>query len=409
MYNPIAHSQTPAYAPQPTMIGQSGGEIIDCRDGFVTTRPTEDEIDQEYKRAKMMGGDFKFRTDEIGFFDPRLQNTDDNGLNTYQGRTSYKHVQQFLEAVEGALTTLPDYVIRAHLSKCLKGNALAWYNSQLPPGGKQFVKLGKGLENWKKLLTEKYKRTNSEIQRELQGLSFTENDIRQGKSITSFAINVARNLQEWNSTSSSDLARDEQRWIATIYDKLDPNFRLSIQDPTTDTTMRYDQFLKMIEQRAKIFREQILARASYSPALVPRQYGSQAQPGATQPSQAPFREVKPYTGAGPAHPMQQTQGNEARRRPTPAQNAGQGQRQYIAQPNQHRGPKNQFAPTERGGGVPGYSKPQQAFPVNDNDKNQPPIDDHGGPAPNHGYNGAGYSGTPDGDHVLYGNDQDEYP
>ncbi|KAH4258622.1 hypothetical protein HBI04_146050 [Parastagonospora nodorum] len=375
----------PGYVtPQAPVLAAPAQALIDCGDGYYTTRPSQDEVDAEVQRAKTMGGDMKFRADEIGYFNPRVTNTDENGLNTYQGKTTYKHIRHFLESVNGALTTLPDHVVRAHLFKCLQGDALAWYNGQLPPGGKQFVKLGKGIENWTKLLTEKFKRTNSEIQRELQSLQFTDADLRSGKSITAFAVTVARNLQEWNTGGASDPVRDEQKWIATIYDKLDASFRLTIPDPTENPALRYDQFVKMIEQRAKTFREQQQTKpGGYSnSSTVTRPFNSSAQTRFTQQGQGRFgasshpsranmygQSQSARQGYGnpnqPNTPQQQSAGNAAPYTQRPAQaidpGRGQGQSGSSQQRNWQARPP---APNMRGGGAPGgFSRPQRALMV----------------------------------------------
>jgi hypothetical protein len=65
---------------------------VDCGDGYTIVRLLQDEIDAKLQRAKMMGGDFKFRANKIRYFNPRVANTDENGLNTYQGKTTYKHI-----------------------------------------------------------------------------------------------------------------------------------------------------------------------------------------------------------------------------------------------------------------------------------------------------------------------------
>lgn len=227
--------------------------LQDCGDGYFSIMASEQEVKAEYERAKLMGGgDLRFRAEDIGYFDPGIKMADANGVNTYQGKTTYKHLRPFLDAIQGATTTLPDYIVRSHLSKCLRGDALVWYTNQLPHGAKAFAIAGRGLENWTKLLTAKFQRPKSEVGAELAKMEFTQADLLNDKSITTFAINVARNLQEFG---YGDAARDEPMWISTIYQKLDPQFRLVVQDPADDPTMTYQRFIQLLESRAKVFKE----------------------------------------------------------------------------------------------------------------------------------------------------------
>lgn len=234
---------------------------------------------EEAQRVKNMGGDLKFKADDLGYFDPELRMVDQNGMNTYQGKTSYKYMRNFLEAIQAATTTCPDYVVRANLWKCLKGSAQTWYNAQLPLGAKEFLRGGRGLQNWTQLLTRRYKRPLAEVYREMESQRFTQSDIAAGKPIAAFAMNVVRNLQD----AGYDQPTDSHKWIAHIFSKLDPDFQLSIPDPTDNPDVRFDDFLQLLETRAKVWQQKakVSSQNRVSSKREREQTAKQLPPGGT--------------------------------------------------------------------------------------------------------------------------------
>ncbi|KAH5708468.1 hypothetical protein HBI18_238640 [Parastagonospora nodorum] len=377
--------QFTAPAPQFT-TGAAAPGLQDCGDGYMSHIPTAEEIKAECDRAKAMGGgDFRFQPKDIGAFNPALRNVDENGVNVYQGKITYKHVRGFLEAVKAATTILPDYIVRAHLWKCLEGDAHTWFHHQLPAGGKQFVVVGRGLENWTKLLTDKFARPKSEVGAELAAMKFTRADLMAGKSVTAFAVNVARNLQEWG---YADPVRDERFWMDHIYSKLDPDFRINVPDPNEDLTIRYDKFIQVLEARAKIWREQQTSRGGYQSQFPRTSYlpGQGTQPARPRPVggqfNVPGQQNRPSnfnsnaSNFAPNTQQQRFQGNAAPQGPAPAQQPAaqrNAQGQFASQSRNYPPRQdNRGAPQMRGGG--GRGAPQRTFMVDDHDS--PGTQDH---------------------------------
>jgi hypothetical protein len=393
---------TQAQAPMAAPVLQA------CGDGYLTTFPTEEEIKTECERAKAMGGgDFRFNPKDIGYFNPGGKNFDENGINVYQGKTTYKHVRSFLEAVQAATTILPDYIVRAHLWKCLEGEALTWFQHQLPQGGKQFAMAGRGLENWTKLLTDKFARPKSEVGAELAKMMFTRADLLAGKSITTFAVNVARNLQEWG---YADPVRDERFWMDHIYSKLDARFRINIADPTEDPNMRYDKFIQLLESRAKIWREEQgpQMRGGYNSqyerpgyyagqgqqSARPRGYGVNA-PRPTQQTRSSFAPLYSRPNAQQPQPQGSANAPPARAFAQPVAGTRNDQGQFTSQSQQQRDQyqPRQYrndAPNARGGGG-GRDRARPTYVVTDQegyvdeypDGHAPPEEYDGGDEDDH--------------------------
>jgi hypothetical protein len=342
--------------------------------------PSQEEIDAEHTRAKMMGGEFKFRPEEVGYFDPRLTNHDDNGMSVAYGRTTYKHLRHFLEAVDSSLTTLPSYMVRAHLWKCLRGDALTWYNSQLAPGGKNYVRIGRGLDNWKQLLQEKFKRTPGEIEDELSTMRYTRQDFIANKSITAFAIAVARNLQDYGynvTGNASGPSVDERKWISSIWSRLDAEFKLTLQDPNLTEGLRFDQFVRVIDARAKVFREQLITRQT-AQATSNRYTG----PNSTQPKRftpthmAPSATGQYSANPGNAHKPWSTSASGSTNPNTSATTGGTG----LKPAPTSQGPAqnySKYTPYTRTGDARlqankagQYSRPQRAFMATEHNGNE---------------------------------------
>ena len=336
----------------------------------------------------------KWSAQEIGYFDPHYDNKTvaSGGAITHAGKdTYYRDVHSFVDRIKDMAAVKDAKQMRDNLYTCMQGRALKWWQGVVSEDQKRLVKFGEGVDEWARLLVNRFKESASEAMKTLTSTRYTFEDARRHDDPIDYALTITRAAKSTQSSVYNQLY--------LIYNGLETEFRRDLTIPTENTTM--DAFLQEMETKKEIWWD--LARHSRGShaasnsgyganrsqnnnSFRPQQgsYQSSGRPGGSypsagysnQPRQTQFPTSYQFQNRTYSQPQQSTTqrpppqtGGYTNRQFQPQ--AGRGQ-QFGNQPSQPRPPQQPAvtgpgiqAVNRNASGLPPY-QPNQPFRQNNN-------------------------------------------
>ena len=183
-----------------------------------------------------------FKATDVGFFDPKLEDSYGAGDVVQVGRdVYYRDVFLFVERIKDAVTTYGAETVRANLSTCLRGTAQIWYTEGLSDLEKQALRsLGEGADHWCEALVKKFRQPVASALQKLSGEKYSLEDVKDQRDISSFVFSVMRHAKAAN---ISDLYSQ----LTWAYNAIAPEIRRDIDPPRETTSIT--SFLEQLENK----------------------------------------------------------------------------------------------------------------------------------------------------------------
>ena len=217
-----------------------------------------------------------FRPEDIGYFDPHLDDAYGKGDFVQLGKDVYYcDVHLFLGQAKAAAMVKGTHLIRISLHICLRGSAQQWYVAELSDLQRDGLHGGLGIENWVDTLMARFKQSEQAALDALLALRFTLDDLRNDRiSLTAYVQAMVRNGRNAGLPTSNQLS--------LAWNKLDPELQRDVPRPRYDTTVA--SFIEQLEERKDMWK-----RLFSQPPYRYGQRGYELQPRSRSP---------PYNFAG---------------------------------------------------------------------------------------------------------------
>ena len=183
-----------------------------------------------------------FRAQDVGFFDPTLDESYGPGDVVQVGRdVYYRNVYLFVERIKDAVNMYTADKVRSNLSSCLRGTAQIWYTEGLSDLEKEALRsLGTGAEKWCDALTKKFKQSVSSALQSLSSESYSLDDLRNKRDMSSFVFSVMRHAKAAN-------IADVHGQLTWAYNAIAPELARDIDPPEETTSV--STFLKQLDNK----------------------------------------------------------------------------------------------------------------------------------------------------------------
>ena len=297
--------------------------------------------------------------------------------------TYFRDVHLFLEHARDVGSIKNKELVRTNLWTCLKGPALEWWLTELFENDKRLAKLGNKLDEWERMLIERFKAPTNVVIEVLLKERYTLRDSsnqREPQEYTQRILRAAKDAKFTNVRNQLDV----------IYNGLDAKLRQDFRRPKDSTKLQdflseLDDFKHNWWTYTKRHGERNLGSGNTPSGSAPNRQsrpenrGNQGQSQSRQ-QQGPGFDQQPFFGWLPYQPYyspspRQYNGNAYF---NPQQPYGQGQGGQFSgyqQPRQDLPPPRQplqiTAPLNRSGLNPPMNRPQgNGFPKRDNRGNQ---------------------------------------
>jgi hypothetical protein len=168
-----------------------------------------------------------FRADEVGYFDPDLDETQGEGDMVTIGKDLwFRDVFLFTDRLKDVAVTKAD-AVRGNWTSCLRGTALSWYQDEWA-----------SYDTWRtqtldfiiEELISRFRDPPDKALRKLNSLQFTITSIQEGKKPASYVHQVIRAARNAGFDS-------HQNQLSFAYDHLQVELRTQIDRPTVNTTV----------------------------------------------------------------------------------------------------------------------------------------------------------------------------
>ena len=188
----------------------------------------------------------RWNPQDIGFFDPYYEDKSvtAGGAVSHSGKDTYfRDVHMFVDRVKDMATVKDPKLLRENLWTCLRGRALHWWQSVISEDQKRLVKLGEGVDEWVRILQNRFKETAAEAMKTLTTTRYTYEDARRHHDPVDYALTITRAAKSTQSSLYSQLY--------LIYNGLETEFRRDLTVPSEATTM--DSLIREIEVKKEIW------------------------------------------------------------------------------------------------------------------------------------------------------------
>ena len=199
-------------------------------------------------------GTAPWRPDELGFFDPDLN--DDavvgKGDIVYLGNHPfYRNVFTFVERIQDVAKAKGENTVRLNLHSCLRGTALEWHSSELTVLEKDCLRV-LDLENgWIKFLVARFKERATVALAKMEKDKYTLQDAALGRTPRAYAQAVFRNAQAAGMTSVLNQ-------LSMAWNHLHWEFQRDVPEPDDHTSKA--EFLQQLESKTDIWKSLAIAR-----------------------------------------------------------------------------------------------------------------------------------------------------
>lgn len=195
-----------------------------------------------------------WRPDELGFFDPDLQ--DDavvgKGDIVYLGNHPYyRNVFVFVDRIKDVAQAKGNQTVRLNLHSCLRGTALEWHASELTTFEKDMLRTVELENGWIKLLIARFKERPTIALSKMERDKYTLRDAASGRTPRAYAQGVFRNAQAAGMSSTLNQ-------LAIAWNHLHWEFQRDIPEPTDSISKA--EFLSLLEAKTDIWRSLATSR-----------------------------------------------------------------------------------------------------------------------------------------------------
>lgn len=181
-----------------------------------------------------------FRADDIGYFDPHLDEAMGKTDIVQVGHdTYYRDVHLFVGQAKAIANVKGPRLVRIGLHLCLRGVAQEWYAAELDDLQRDGMQSGHDISNWVTALTARFKQSEQAALDALLTQRYTLADVRNERSPASYVQAVVRYGR------NAGLATSNQLSIA--WNKLDAELQRDVPRPTIHTTVA--AFITQLEDR----------------------------------------------------------------------------------------------------------------------------------------------------------------
>ena len=230
----------------------------------------------------------EWKAEEVGFFDPGLEDANDASITTVGRHSFYRDVYAFVDRLKDMAKQRPSDKLRTILPECFRGEAQIWYSVELSEFEKDLLR-AVPLEQWYEALVKRFKTRTPRALELLQREKYTLGDARSSKHPRVFAQNILRHAKAAEVGSI-------QNQLTMAWNNLAVEFRIHIPEPTASTTVRH--FMEQLDGQADMWME--LARRPVhgfqSSNRLAKQPSSSAKQGQHQRTE---EKLVPYYGQPP--------------------------------------------------------------------------------------------------------------
>ena len=230
----------------------------------------------------------EWKAEEIGFFDPGLDDPNDAPIVAVGRHSFYRDVYAFVDRLKDMARQRSADKLRTVLPECFRGECQIWYSVELDEMAKDLLR-SVPLEKWYDALIKRFKTRTPRALELLQKEKYTFNDARNSKHPRGYAQNILRHARAAEVGSL-------QNQLTMAWNNLAVEFRIHIPEPNASTTVRH--FMEQLDAQADMWME--LARRPANSFQGNRLSQRQAQHKQGQPQQRSVEEkLVPYYGQPP--------------------------------------------------------------------------------------------------------------
>lgn len=135
----------------------------------------------------------RFNLEELRFFDPQLEINEKlmkGDIVNVGSKTYYRNIHIFVDAFKDLKQCKSLGLVRWNLNKCFCGIPQEWYIRQLIDMEREYIKKGHGVNRWKRILLQRFKKTQSFALKALKAESYSLSDICSGRHTSSYVTIV---------------------------------------------------------------------------------------------------------------------------------------------------------------------------------------------------------------------------
>ena len=176
----------------------------------------------------------RWNPSDVGFFHPMYDDKSvDSGAPAMEHtskETYFRDVHLFLERARDTASIKGYELVRTNLWTCFKGPALEWWLSELTESEKRLVKIGTKLEEWERMLIERFKSPGNVAIDALLREKYTLRDAQQKREPREFAQKILRAAKDAG-------LKDVKVQLDIIYNGLDSDLRRDLRRPKATTAL----------------------------------------------------------------------------------------------------------------------------------------------------------------------------
>ena len=194
----------------------------------------------------------EWKAEEVGFFDPGYEDSNDSPIVTVGRHSLYRDVYAFVDRLKDLAKQRHVDKLRTVLPECFRGECQIWYSVELDEMAKDLLR-SVPLEKWYEALIKRFKTRTPRALELLQKERYTFNDARSGRHPRTYAQNILRYAKAAEVGSL-------QNQLTMAWNNLAVEFRIHVPEPTASTSVRH--FMEHLEAQADMWME--LAKRSGS-------------------------------------------------------------------------------------------------------------------------------------------------
>ena len=176
----------------------------------------------------------RWNASEIGFFHPMYEDKSiASGAAPMEHTpkdTYFRDVHLFIEHARDVAGIKGDELVRTNLWTCLKGPALEWWLSELGETEKRLAKLGNKLDEWERILVDRFRAPSNVAIESLLRERYTLRDASNRREPREYAQKILR-------TSKDAGLTNVRNQLDMIYNGLDADLRRDIRRPRDNTSL----------------------------------------------------------------------------------------------------------------------------------------------------------------------------
>lgn len=181
----------------------------------------------------------RFRTDEIGYFDPELDESFGTGEVVQVGKDIYyRNPRTFMSRAKSIADLVGPQLIQQNLELCLRGSAMRWHVHELSSIEKAMLRSSNTLatpgyhqlDAWQDALIRRFQRSVTSAMRLIQTTHYTIKDLQSHHSITQYVANMLYY------TEDAGITLVHQR-LLHAWMNIEARLKQHIPKPTSTTTV----------------------------------------------------------------------------------------------------------------------------------------------------------------------------